>query len=250
MVLCVPECHTISFIPFATHSQKPLVNNCFGAVLLCGIELALLNERDVPAWLSDAHYEQRRSKMPDTTIISFDKHFKGLTVMNAETAWKVGTVADLAIDPTHGVVSGLLLTTSEQKEQFLPVRDGLIFKESFLLNRSSIPRDSPASTREQANAANEDLPEILRATSDLLGASVVTEQGQLLGNISEVYLDPADWQVFYRVTASWWQRWWGSGIYLPARATVRWSQTTSRLVVATGAEERRPISSPTKRVTA
>ena len=136
--------------------------------------------------------------MPDTTTISFDKQFKGLTVMNAETAWKVGTVADLAIDPVRGIISGLLLTTQENGEQFLPVGEGVIFQESFLLNRSAIPRDPPS--MEELNAPNEDLPEMLRVTTDLLGASVVTEQGQLLGNIREVYLDPTDWRAFYQVT--------------------------------------------------
>lgn len=185
--------------------------------------------------------------MPDTTIISFDKQCKGLPVMNAETAWKVGTVADLAIDPIHGVVDGLLLTTSEQNELFLPVCEGIVFQETYLLNRAAVPRDPPALHKEELQV-NEDLPERIYASADLLGASVVTEQGQLLGNISEVCFDPMDWQVFYRVTNSWWERWRGSGAYVPASSTVRWSQTTGRLVVAAGAKAPRAIRAPTRRV--
>lgn len=182
--------------------------------------------------------------MSDTTIISFDKQCKGLPVRNAETAWKVGTVADLVIDPTQGIVDGLLLMTSEQDEVFLPVREGVVFKETFLLNRSSIPRDPPTLPKEGV-PGNGDLPERLYASKDLLGASVVTEQGQLLGNISEVCFDPIDWQVIYRVTNSWWERWRGSGVYIPASSTVRWSQTTGRLVVAAGAKAPHSIRSPT-----
>lgn len=182
--------------------------------------------------------------MSDTTIISFDKQCKGLPVMNAETAWKVGTVADLAIDPMHGVVDGLLLTTAEQGELFLPVREGVVFQETYWLNRAAVPRDPPALPKEDL-PSNEDLPERLYASADLSGASVVTEQGQLLGNISEVCLDPVDWRVFYRVTNSWWERWRGSGVYIPASSTVRWSQTTGRLVVAAGAEAPHAIRSPT-----
>lgn len=187
--------------------------------------------------------------MPDTNIISFDKQYKGLPVMNAETAWKVGTVADLAIDPIQGVVDGLLLTTPEQNELFLPVREGIVFKETFLLNRAAVPRDPPVLHKEELQV-NEDLPERIYASADLLGASVVTEQGQLLGNISEVCFDPVDWQVFYRLTNSWWERWRGSGVYVPASSTVRWSQTTGRLVVAVGTEVSRTVHSPTRRMTA
>lgn len=186
--------------------------------------------------------------MPDITIISFDKQLKGLSVMNAETAWKVGTVADLTIEPAQGVVSGLLLTTQENSELLLPIGEGVTFKDSHLLNRSSIPRDSP--NAEELNASNEDLPDLLRVTTDLLGASVVTEQGKSLGNINEVYLDPTDWRAFYHVTHAWWQRWLGGGIYIPASLTVRWSQTTSRLVVAAGTDASYSLRPHTKRVIA
>lgn len=188
--------------------------------------------------------------MADTTIISFDKQLKGLPVMNAETAWKVGTVTDLAIDPAQGMVSGLLLLSPEEQEVFLPVREGVIFQGFYLLNRSATPHKLPATTNEEANATTEELPEVLRARTDLLGASVVTEQGKLLGNISEVRLDPSDWRVIYRVTDSWWQRWLGQGVDVPASRAVRWSKTTGRLVVTDEQKERHAARSPTKRAMA
>ena len=91
---------------------------------------------------------------------------------------------------------------------------------------------------------------MLRVTTDLLEASVVTEKGKLLGNISEVYLDPLGWQAFYRVTSSWWQRWLGGGVYLPANSPIRWSPITGRLVVPADAHINRALPSQAKRVAA
>lgn len=187
--------------------------------------------------------------MPGTTI-NFDKQLKGLSVLKAETAGKQGEVADLAIDPAHGTVSGLLLTTAENEELFLPVDNGVVYKETFLLNQSSVPPHFFTAASEALSDANESLPQMLRVMTDLLGASVVTEKGKLLGNISEVYLDPKDWQAFYRVTSSWWQRWLGGGIYLPANLPVRWSQTAGRLIVPADAKRNRTFRSQAKNVAA
>jgi len=188
--------------------------------------------------------------MSDQTTISFDKHFKGLPVMNAETAWKVGTVTDLAIDPAQGIVSGLLLISREEQEVFLPMCEGVIFQETYLLNRSATPCELPAASSEEANTTKEELPVILRASTDLLGASVVTEQGKFLGNISEVRLNPTDWCVVYRVADSWWQRWLGNGVDVSASRAVRWSKTASRLVVTDEQKERHAARAPTKRAMA
>lgn len=183
-------------------------------------------------------------------MINFDKQLKGLSVLKAETAWKQGEIADVAIDPAHGTVSGLLLTTPENEELFLPVSDGIVYKETFLLNQSSVPRHLLPLASEESSDAHECLPPMLRVMTDLLGASIVTEKGKLLGNITEVYLDPRDWQAFYRVTSSWWQRWLGKGIYLPANLPTRWSQTTGRLIVPADAKQHRTVRSQVKNAAA
>jgi sporulation protein YlmC with PRC-barrel domain len=186
--------------------------------------------------------------MPSATIINFDKHFKGLSVLHAETAWKLGVVADLVIDPGQGTVSGFLLTTLEEEELFLPVEKGVVYKDPFLLKQNAASLHSFTTVQEELDDAYENLPQRLRVTTDLLHASVITEKGQLLGHISEVYVDPKNWQAFYRVTSSWWQRWLGGGVSLPAHVPVRWSQTTGRLVVPADAKENHTFRSQVKDV--
>lgn len=188
--------------------------------------------------------------MSDTTTINFDTQLRGLPVLNPGTAYKLGNVTDLAIDPTHGTVSGLFLLTPEEEEIFLPVAEGIAYEGAYFLSQRKESCSATTRPSEALRDHQEILPALLRVTTDLLGASVVTEGGRLLGNIRTVYLDPTNWQVSYQVAVSWWQRWQGGGMRLAAHLPVRWSQTAGRLIVPDEVGGKQSVRSQAKDIAA
>jgi len=103
----------------------------------------------------------------------------GRAVVSLETANKLGYVTDLLADPVSGELAGFSVQRLDEScalASLLDVHD--IGPDAIMLERDNalLPvDDSPVKT----------LP---RAKGNLIGVKVITEHGQFLGNISNLYL--------------------------------------------------------------
>jgi sporulation protein YlmC with PRC-barrel domain len=82
-----------------------------------------------------------------------------------------------------------------------------------------------------------------RALDEMIGSNVVTENGELLGRISEIYIRVDKPQAVYRVTESRIQKLFGGGFFLPGDAARSYAQDGARMIVPADTERRYAASS-------
>jgi sporulation protein YlmC with PRC-barrel domain len=83
----------------------------------------------------------------------------------------------------------------------------------------------------------------VRALDEMIGSNVVTENGELLGRISEIYIRVDRPQAVYRVTESRIQKLFGGGFFLRGDATRSYARDGARMIVPADTEERYAASS-------
>lgn len=148
----------------------------------------------------------------------------GRAVVSLESANNLGPVVDLLVDPLSGKLAGLVVQRStDQTETLVCIRDihgigpdAVVVEgdESLVLTEAS-----PLNT----------LP---RAQADLIGVKVLTEHGQLLGNIANLFLCLIERPVFiYEVRLSLIDKLLGRAFYFAASLGCAFSDDRSALVV-------------------
>ena len=149
----------------------------------------------------------------------------GREVLSLESANNLGPVVDLLVDPLSGKLAGLVVQrSSDQTETLVSIHDihgigpaAVVVEgdESLVLTEAS-----PLNT----------LP---RAQADLNGVKVLTEHGQLLGNIANLFLCLTERPVFiYEVRSSLIDKLLGRAVYFAASLGCAFSDDRSALVVA------------------
>src|SRR5262249_16632799 len=83
----------------------------------------------------------------------------------------------------------------------------------------------------------------VRALDEVLGSNVVTEEGALLGRISEIYIHAHKPRVIYRVTESKIQKLFGRGFFLPGDVARSYAPDGPRIIVPADTEDRYAASS-------
>ena len=103
----------------------------------------------------------------------------GRPVVSLETANKLGRIADLLVDPLSGQLAGLSVRRA----------DGTYALAS-ILDVHDIGPDAVIVERDEALVlvAASPLNKLPRARRDLVGVKVITDRGQILGAISNLYL--------------------------------------------------------------
>jgi uncharacterized protein YrrD len=153
----------------------------------------------------------------------------GRAVLSVTTANKLGQVNDLVVDPVKGRLLGLSVETlgevlafvDDQQIRSIGPDDVMVNDEASLTS----PEKSPLKT----------LP---LAKNNLTGVKVVTESGQLLGEIANVYVDLAKTPVFiYEVRSSILDKLVGHALYFPATHGCAFSDDATRLVVSDATEK-------------
>ncbi len=147
----------------------------------------------------------------------------GRPVISLETANKLGKVTDLLADPLSGQLAGLCVRREDGSYALASILDMHEIGPDAVMVESDtslvLAEASPLNT----------LP---KAKKNLTGVKVVTEHGQVLGAISNLYLCFAKRPIFiYEVRASLIDKLLGRASYVPASLSCAFSQDRSSLVV-------------------
>lgn len=152
----------------------------------------------------------------------------GRGIISLETANKLGQVADLLADPLTGQLAGFSVQRPDESFALVSMPDVHdIGPDAIIVERddSLVPGDE---------SSVKTLP---KAKENLIGVKVITEHGQLLGNISNLFLCLDKTPAFiYEVRSSLFDKLLGRAIYFAASLGCAFSDDRTALVV-TGAPE-------------
>lgn len=162
--------------------------------------------------------------MKEMTPLNVAGRLRGMPVLPPDTNEKLGEVWDVLVHPTEGRVLGLILHTSAGEERVLAMGDFLI------LSAAETVRAGGGRLTE-IEKLSDGLANGVAACHELIGASVVTEAGKLLGRVCEVHIFVERPLVIYRVAASGWQRFFGSGFFMAGDVPYAYSREGTRLIV-------------------
>lgn len=148
----------------------------------------------------------------------------GRAVLSVETANKLGIVHDLVIDALEGQLAGLSVLTSDQREVLVTLRE-----------IHSIGPDAVMLESERSLVAAERSPiqTFPLAKNNLTGVKVISQGGELLGEIANIYIHLADTSLLiYEVRSSIVDKLLGHALYFPASSACAFSEGAERLIVS------------------
>ena len=160
--------------------------------------------------------------MGDTERLNVGTELRGMKVVDPDSRKALGTITDVIIHPTAGVVLGYRVLTAAGDERVILAPE-LRFQ------------DSHAAAAEYALMPRQELAGVLAggayACCSLKGASVVTEDGRLLGRIADVFIAPGGRAVSYRVAEPGVQGMLNEGFFMNGSLPHSYSATGARLIV-------------------
>jgi uncharacterized protein YrrD len=162
------------------------------------------------------------------------KDLRGMALLAADTGARLGEIRDAIIQPAEGRVMGVVVRTPDGDELRLRIGDIIIGQDAVMTSWVSF---------EHAGDRAGEMAGGVRALDEIIGSNVVTEDGALLGRISEVYIRADKPQTVYRVAESTMQKIFGGGFFLPGGATRSYAPDGARMIVPTDAEDRYAVSS-------
>lgn len=156
------------------------------------------------------------------------KELKGVEILAPVTGEKLGDAMDALIHPTEGRFIGIVLRDPNDEIWTLAatdseIRDGIIrAREDALLQIG------------EGGVMTGDV----YASEDVLGALVITDQGSLLGHVSEVHVTTETKRVYYRVVKSELQRLMGGGFFMAGDVPHSYFHHDTRLIVPADTQAR------------
>lgn len=167
------------------------------------------------------------------TFMDVASDLKGRAVVKSDTGEKLGQVEDVIINPAEGRVLGIALRSAEGPAVSLAAQDYIIGADAVMVRQGTL---KPAA---QAG----DVHSVGVNSNNIVGATVVTEDGKLLGRVSEVHISADHPIVIYRVVESTLQRFFGGGFFLMGDVPRAYSQEGARLIVPANTEDQYARSS-------
>jgi sporulation protein YlmC with PRC-barrel domain len=159
---------------------------------------------------------------------------KGMSVLRSDTGERLGEVSDVIILPTEGRVAGIAIGSPDGWQRAMGSTD-------FIIGADAIMAVEGAQFDEQMLDGT--LAEGLHPASDIIGSNVVTEDGKLLGRVSEIHVSKESPIVFYRIAESKLQRFLGGGFFIAGNLPRAYSPDGARLIVPQDTEEHYAASS-------
>jgi uncharacterized protein YrrD len=160
--------------------------------------------------------------MSDLKDVSPINLLTGMTVLSLTSGNKLGQILDLFIDPINGVLLGVTLS--------LPDGNVAAIAQSEI---HSFGRDAVmVASEESVMPVDSGLPGSGRQASKLIGTKIITESGDVLGHITNIYvtLKPPP-SIIYEARQSILDKLLGREFFLPASVGHALSDDASRLVV-------------------
>jgi sporulation protein YlmC with PRC-barrel domain len=161
--------------------------------------------------------------------MNVEKDLKGMTVLRSDAGDKMGEVSDAIVHPIEGRVMGLIIRTDQGQERALATRDFFIGKDAIM---------GEAGARFIEAGAGDKLEGGVPAIGEIVGTNIVTDEGKLLGRVSEVHISLETPRTVYRVTESTLQRFLGGGFYIAGDVPKAYSRDGVRMIVPADTEER------------
>jgi len=181
--------------------------------------------------------QQREVAGNESRNLNVAKELHGMTVLNAGSGEKLGEVTDALINltqgPTQGQMIGIALRTPEGEMRALATRDFFIGVDAVMA-----AKEARFETLGQSEALTGGVP-----AHELVGANIVTEDGKLLGRVSEVYISTEQPQAVYHVAESTLQRFFGGGFYIAGNVPRAYSPDGVRMIVPDDTENSRAVAS-------
>lgn len=173
-------------------------------------------------------------RVSEIRTLNVAKDFRGMILLAADTGAKLGEVRDAIIQPTEGRVMGVVARTPGGEEIKLRVSDFFIGQDAVMTSREAF---------ERAGEHAGELAGGIRAVDEMVGSNVMTEDGRLLGRISDVYIRADQPRAIYRVAESTLQKFFGGGFFLPGNVPHSYAPDGSRIIVPADTENRYATSS-------
>jgi uncharacterized protein YrrD len=148
----------------------------------------------------------------------------GRAVLSVQTANKLGQVHDLVIDPLQGGLAGLSIKRPDESCALVEYAEIHGIGDDAVM----IERDDSLLPAEQSPV--KDLP---LAKNEMIGVKVITERGQLIGTIADLYVHLLDKPVFvFEVRSSIFDKLLGHSFYFPASLVRALSEDRRSLVIS------------------
>jgi uncharacterized protein YrrD len=161
--------------------------------------------------------------MSEVKIFNVANQLCGMPVIVPDTSERLGKVSDVIVNPTDGRALGILLRTIKGEERAIAINDCFIFSDANAVLAAENALVDSESIRDAMTGA--------QVCQELIGADVVTEAGELLGDVSDVYVVENPAKIIYRVTASALQRFFGGGFFLAGNVPRFYWRESARLIV-------------------
>jgi len=148
----------------------------------------------------------------------------GMPVIVPDTSERIGNVSDVIVHPTEGGMLGIVLKTMKGEEHAIAAEDCFIFSDV-----RAVLAAEPALF--DLGGIRDAMPGGVRVCRELIGANVVTEMGELLGDVRDVHVIEEPAQTIYRITASALQRFFGGGFFLAGNVPRFFWRASARMIV-------------------
>lgn len=154
----------------------------------------------------------------------------GMTVLSRTTGNRLGEVSDLYIDPIEGLLKGLTIRTENGK------LGGIDYKDIYNFGQDAVMAEHDDAVVPINDEWIEGHP---HAKKHLLGVKIVTESGNLLGNVGDIFVSlAAPPSVIYEVRDSVFDKLLGRSFYILAASGKALSNNAERIVVPDDASAR------------
>jgi sporulation protein YlmC with PRC-barrel domain len=173
-------------------------------------------------------------RVVEVRTLNVAKDLRGMSLLAVDTGEKLGEVRDVIIQPVEGRVTGLVVRTLDNDELRLRINDATIGPNAVMTSVESF---------EYAGDRAREMAGGVRALDELIGSNVVTDDGDLLGRISEIYIVADRPQFIYRIAESRIQKFLGRGFFLPGNITRSYAPDGARMIVPADTVERYAVSS-------
>ena len=155
-------------------------------------------------------------------VIDIDKVI-GMSVLSRTTGNKLGEVYDLYIDPAQGVLMGVTIKAPNGK------LGGIDFRNIYSFGKDAVM----ANDESHITVLNDEwIAQHPHAKKHLIGTNVLTEGGNHLGEIGNIYVrltSPPD--VIYEMRGSMWDKLMGRSMFIYAAHAGALSSNAERMIV-------------------
>jgi sporulation protein YlmC with PRC-barrel domain len=167
-------------------------------------------------------------------VLNVESHLRGMPVITADGGERLGDVTDAVVHPTHGRLLGVVIRTPEREDRIVPEALFTIGVDAIMVQGEI--RGERADVRDEIRSGT-------LASKGLVGTNVVTEDGTLLGRVSEVFVSASEPRTALRVVESSIQQFFGGGFYMRGDVPSSYAPDGTRMIVPSDTREHRAAES-------